>query len=116
MRNPFQVRRSVAPSPKVPAYDLQPEMSAPEVTRIAKEAILSKKYGFICVNYANPDMVGHTGSLEATIKACEVVDQGVGELVKAIHQIGGIAIVTADHGNADQLFNPSTGGPHGTHA
>ncbi len=107
--------RSVAPSPKVPTYDLQPEMSAPDVTRIAKEAIISKKYGFICVNYANPDMVGHTGSLEATIKACEVVDQGVGELVKAIHQIGGIAIVTADHGNADQLFNPSTGGPHTAH-
>ncbi len=107
--------RSVAPSPKVATYDLQPEMSAPEVTRIAKEAILSGKYGFVCVNYANPDMVGHTGSLEATVKACEVVDQGVGELVAAIHEAGGTAVVTADHGNADQLYDPSTDGPHTAH-
>jgi 2,3-bisphosphoglycerate-independent phosphoglycerate mutase len=99
----------------VATYDLQPEMSAPEVTRIAKEAILSGKYGFVCVNFANPDMVGHTGSLEATIKACEVVDQGVGELVAAIHESGGTAMVTADHGNADQLFDPSTDGPHTAH-
>ena len=67
------------------------------------------------MNFANPDMVGHTGSLEATIKACEVVDQGVGELVAAIHESGGTAMVTADHGNADQLFDPSTDGPHTAH-
>ena len=90
-------------------------MSAPEVTSMAKEAILSGKYGFVCVNYANPDMVGHTGNLEATIQACEVVDRGVGELVEAIRQVGGSAIITADHGNADQLFDPSTGGAHTAH-
>ena len=107
--------RTVAPSPKVATYDLQPEMSAPEVTRIAEEAILSGKYGFVCVNYANPDMVGHTGDLKACIKACEVVDEGVGKLVAAIHKVGGTAVVTADHGNADQLFNPETEGPHTAH-
>ena len=107
--------RKVAPSPKVPTYDLQPEMSAPQVTKLARDAILSGRYGFICVNYANPDMVGHTGNLEATTQACEIVDQGVGELLKAIHAIDGIAIVTADHGNADQMYNPETGGPHTAH-
>ena len=107
--------RSVAQSPRVPTYDLQPEMSAPEVTSIAKAAILSRKYGFVCVNYANPDMVGHTGNLDATIQACEVVDSGVGELLTAIRQVGGSAIITADHGNADQLFDTSTGGAHTAH-
>ncbi|MBT6957612.1 MAG: 2,3-bisphosphoglycerate-independent phosphoglycerate mutase, partial [Opitutae bacterium] len=107
--------RSVAQSPRVPTYDLQPEMSAPEVTSIAKAAILSGKYGFVCVNYANPDMVGHTGNLDATIQACEVVDSGVGELLTAIRQVGGSAIITADHGNADQLFDTSTGGAHTAH-
>jgi len=107
--------RTVAPSPKVATYDQQPEMSAPEVTDIAEKAILSGKYGFICVNYANPDMVGHTGDVNACIKACEVVDEGVGRLVAAVHKTGGTAIVTADHGNADQLFNPETGGPHTAH-
>jgi len=107
--------RSVAPSPRIATYDLQPEMSAPEVTSMAKDAILSGKYGFVCVNYANPDMVGHTGNLEATMEACEIVDRGVGELVEAIRQVGGSAIVTADHGNADQLFDPSTGVVHTSH-
>ena len=107
--------RSVAQSPRVPTYDLQPEMSAPEVTSIAKAAILSRKYGFVCVNYANPDMVGHTGNLDATIQACEVVDSGVGELLTAMRQVGGSAIITADHGNADQLFDTSTGGAHTAH-
>ena len=107
--------RDVVPSPKVVTYDLQPEMFAQKVTRISREAILSGKYGFVCVNYANPDMVGHTGNLEATIKACEVVDHGVGELAEAIQRVGGSAIVTADHGNADQMFDPSTGGPHTAH-
>jgi 2,3-bisphosphoglycerate-independent phosphoglycerate mutase len=78
-------------SPKVATYDLQPEMAAAEVTALAKAAILSGKYGFIAVNYANPDMVGHTGSLPASIKAVEATDAGVGELLAAIHQVGGKA-------------------------
>ena len=103
------------PSPKVPTYDLQPEMNAAEVTRLTKEAILSGKYGLIVVNYANPDMVGHTGSLEAAVKACEATDAGVGELLAALKQVGGFALVCADHGNCEQMWDPVANGPHTAH-
>ncbi|HEX9784310.1 MAG TPA: 2,3-bisphosphoglycerate-independent phosphoglycerate mutase [Opitutaceae bacterium] len=107
--------RACPPSPQVPTYDKQPEMSASEVTRLTKEAILSGKYGFIVVNYANPDMVGHTGSLEAAVKAVETVDGGVKELLDAQLSVGGRAVVCADHGNAEQMWDFSTNGPHTAH-
>ena len=96
-------------SPKVPTYDLKPEMSAYEVTEKVVKEIKALKYDFILLNYANPDMVGHTGVMAATIKAIEAVDRCVGEVVSVVKQTGGIAMVTADHGNADQLIDPSTG-------
>jgi 2,3-bisphosphoglycerate-independent phosphoglycerate mutase len=113
---PFPGEERACPSsPKVATYDMQPEMSAAEVTRFTKEAILSGKFGLIVVNFANPDMVGHTGSLPATIKAVEATDQGVGELLAAITQVGGRAIVCADHGNAEQMWDPVGNGPHTAH-
>jgi len=107
--------RACPPSPKVATYDLQPEMSAADVTRAAKEAILSGKYGLIVVNYANPDMVGHTGSLPATTRAVEATDSGVGELLEALAARGGRAVVCADHGNAEQMWDPTVNGPHTAH-
>ncbi|SFA85568.1 phosphoglycerate mutase [Poseidonocella pacifica] len=106
--------RHMAPSPKVATYDLQPEMSAPEVTEKFVEAI-EAGYDLIVTNYANPDMVGHTGDLDAAIKACEAVDQGLGEVVAALEAAGGAMIVTADHGNCDIMIDPETGGPHTAH-
>ncbi|MEM9158047.1 MAG: 2,3-bisphosphoglycerate-independent phosphoglycerate mutase [Verrucomicrobiota bacterium] len=107
--------RGMAKSPKVATYDLAPEMSADEVTTLVKDAILSGKYDFLLVNYANPDMVGHTGNLEAVKKACSKVDEGIGILLEAIDEMGGSAFITADHGNADQLWDPSVDGPHTAH-
>ena len=107
--------RACPPSPKVPTYDLQPEMSAAEVTRLTKEAILSGKYGLLVVNYANPDMVGHTGSLPAAIKAVEATDRGVGELLAALAAKGGKAVICADHGNCEQMWDPVHNVPHTSH-
>jgi len=107
--------RIMVPSPKVATYDLQPEMSAPELTDKAVAAINSGKYDLIVLNYANPDMVGHTGSLPAAIKACETVDQGLGRIAEAIQKSGGALLVTADHGNCEMLRDPETGGPHTSH-
>jgi 2,3-bisphosphoglycerate-independent phosphoglycerate mutase len=107
--------RACPASPKVATYDLQPEMSAAEVTAKTKEAILSGKYGLIVVNYANPDMVGHTGSLPAAIKACEATDQGLGELLAALAKVNGKAVILADHGNAEQMWDPELNGPHTAH-
>ena len=107
--------RACPPSPKVATYDLQPEMSAAAVTEAAKAAILSGKYGFIVVNYANPDMVGHTGSLPAAIKAVEATDRGVGELLSAIDQTGGSALICADHGNCEQMWDFVNNAPHTSH-
>lgn len=115
-KDPFKGEdRACPPSPKVPTYDLQPEMSAADVTRLAKEAILSGKYGLIVVNFANPDMVGHTGSLPAATKAVEATDRGVGELLEALAKVGGQALIGADHGNAEQMWDPSVNGPHTSH-
>ncbi len=107
--------RACPPSPKVPTYDLQPEMSSVEVTSAAKAAILSGKYGLIVVNYANPDMVGHTGSLPAAVKAVEATDRGVGELLAALASVHGKALICADHGNAEQMWDPTVNGPHTAH-
>jgi len=108
--------RVLIPSPKeVATYDLKPEMSAEGVKDATVKAILSGDYGLIVVNFANPDMVGHTGSLEAAVKACEVVDRCVGELLEAVDQVKGRALITADHGNSDQMFEPSTGSAHTAH-
>jgi 2,3-bisphosphoglycerate-independent phosphoglycerate mutase len=107
--------RIMVPSPKVATYDLQPEMSAPELTDKAVEAIRSGKYDLIVLNYANPDMVGHTGSLPAAVKAVETVDAGLGRIAEAIAKAGGALLVTADHGNCELMRDPATGGPHTAH-
>jgi 2,3-bisphosphoglycerate-independent phosphoglycerate mutase len=106
--------RHMAPSPKVRTYDLQPEMSAGEVTDKLVAGI-RKGYDLIVVNYANPDMVGHTGSLEAAIAACEAVDTGLGRALDALGETGGAMLVTADHGNCELMIDPTTGGPHTAH-
>ena len=90
-------------------------MSAYKVTEKVVEAILSQKYDCIILNYANPDMVGHTGSLEATIKAVEAVDECIGKVVKAINEKQGTLIITADHGNCEQMIDYATGEPHTAH-
>ena len=100
--------RELIPSPKVATYDLQPEMSAPELLAKVMEKIEEDKYDFIVVNFANPDMVGHTGVMEAAVKAVETVDNCVGKLVDKIVEIGGSAIITADHGNAELMVDPET--------
>jgi 2,3-bisphosphoglycerate-independent phosphoglycerate mutase len=107
--------RIMVPSPKVTTYDLQPEMSAPELTDEAVDAIGSGKYDLIVLNYANPDMVGHTGNLSAAVKAVATVDTGLGRLAKAIRKAGGALLVTADHGNCEMMRDPETGGPHTSH-
>jgi 2,3-bisphosphoglycerate-independent phosphoglycerate mutase len=107
--------RIMVPSPKVATYDLQPEMSAPELTAKVVEAIDSGKYDLIVLNYANPDMVGHTGSLPAAIKAVETVDTGLGKIADAVQRAGGALLVTADHGNCEMMRDPVTGGPHTSH-
>ena len=105
----------MVPSPKVATYDLQPEMSAPELTDKAVAAIDSAKYDLIVLNFANPDMVGHTGVLAAAIKAVETVDTGLGRIAEAVRQQGGALLVTADHGNCELMKDPATGGPHTAH-
>ena len=106
--------RYMAPSPKVATYDLQPEMSSAEVTDAFVRAI-HDGYDLIVTNYANPDMVGHTGDLRAAIAACEAVDRGLGRVVEALHAVGGAMIVTADHGNCEVMIDPQSGGPHTAH-
>jgi 2,3-bisphosphoglycerate-independent phosphoglycerate mutase len=106
--------RYMAPSPRVATYDLQPEMSAAEVTDRFENAIC-EGYDLIVTNYANPDMVGHTGDLKAAIKACEAVDSGLGRAMAALEKVGGAMIVTADHGNCELMVDPETGGPHTAH-
>ncbi|MCI9087731.1 MAG: 2,3-bisphosphoglycerate-independent phosphoglycerate mutase [Clostridia bacterium] len=107
--------RILVPSPKVQTYDMQPEMSAVEVTDKVVESIESDKYDCIILNYANPDMVGHTGNLEAAIKAIETIDECVERVVSAIEEKNGIILMTADHGNAEQMIDYKTGEPHTAH-
>ncbi|MBN2907791.1 MAG: 2,3-bisphosphoglycerate-independent phosphoglycerate mutase [Rhodobacteraceae bacterium] len=106
--------RFMPPSPKVATYDLQPEMSAPQVAEKLVWAI-GQGYDLIVVNFANPDMVGHTGVIPAAIKACEAVDTALGQALAALEQAGGAMIVTADHGNCETMIDPVTGGPHTAH-
>ena len=101
--------RALIHSPKVATYDLKPEMSAFEVTERAVKEIRSRKYDFILLNYANPDMVGHTGVLSAAVKAVEAVDNCVGEIVAAVKEVGEIALVTSDHGNAEKMIDSGNG-------
>ena len=107
--------RILVPSPKVETYDMKPEMSAYEVTEKVIEAINSKKYNCIILNYANPDMVGHTGNLPAAIKAIETIDECVGKVVEAINAQKANLLITADHGNAEQMIDYKTGEPHTAH-
>ena len=107
--------RILVPSPKVETYDLKPEMSAYEVTDKLVDAILSEKYNVIILNYANSDMVGHTGNLDAAIAAVEAVDGCIGRVVEAIEKVGGVLLITADHGNSEQMIDYQTGEPHTAH-
>ena len=106
--------RALIPSPKVATYDLKPEMSAPEVTEEMVSRIKSGKYDVLILNYANCDMVGHTGVFEAAVKAVEAVDTGLGKVLAAIEEMGGRAFITADHGNADQMYE-ADGSPFTAH-
>lgn len=107
--------RALIPSPKVPTYDLKPEMSAFEVTDEVVRLIRTGDYDLIVMNYANPDMVGHTGIFEAAVKAVEVVDACVGRVVDEVLALGGAVLLTADHGNAEKMRDEGTGQPHTAH-
>jgi 2,3-bisphosphoglycerate-independent phosphoglycerate mutase len=107
--------RILVPSPKVATYDLKPEMSAAGITDTVVKAIEKGDFDAIIMNYANADMVGHSGNLEATIKAVEAVDAGLATIYSALKPRGGVWIITADHGNAETMIDPSTGGPHTYH-
>jgi 2,3-bisphosphoglycerate-independent phosphoglycerate mutase len=99
----------------VPTYDLKPEMSAYEVGERAVAEIASGKHALMILNFANGDMVGHTGVLPAAIQAIEAVDRNLRRVVEMVWEVGGVALVTADHGNAEQMIDPSTGGPFTAH-
>jgi len=107
--------RILVPSPDVATYDLQPEMSAPEVTEKLVEAIRSRKYDLIVCNFANGDMVGHTGKFDAAVQACEVVDNSIRQVLEAMAEVEGETLITADHGNVELMVNPKTGQPHTSH-
>ena len=107
--------RILVPSPKVATYDQQPEMSAPEVTEKVVEAIEARRFNVIVLNYANTDMVGHTGDLSAAVKAVETVDTCLGRLSEAVERVGGTLVITADHGNAEMMLDPKSGEPHTAH-
>lgn len=107
--------RQLVPSPKVATYDLLPEMSARGITAAVVEALKTNQYDFVLVNFANPDMVGHTGFLDKAIIAVETVDDCVRQVVEATVSMGGVALVTADHGNSDQMIDYDTGKPHTAH-
>jgi 2,3-bisphosphoglycerate-independent phosphoglycerate mutase len=107
--------RILVPSPKVATYDQQPEMSAPEVTDKVVEAIRSGRFDAIVMNYANADMVGHTGRIDAATKAVETIDFCLGRLSEAVEQAGGTLVITADHGNAEMMRDRETGEPHTAH-
>lgn len=107
--------RQIVPSPKVGTYDLKPEMSAYEVADVVLERLDSDRYDVMVVNFANPDMVGHTGDLSAAIRAAEVVDECVGRVLEKVRRMGGAAIVTADHGNFEKMMDGSSKSPHANH-
>jgi 2,3-bisphosphoglycerate-independent phosphoglycerate mutase len=107
--------RALVPSPKVPTYDLKPEMSAAGIADTVIHAIEKGDFDAIIMNFANADMVGHSGRLEATIKAVETVDACLGRIFQCLRPRGGAWIITADHGNAETMIDPVTGGPHTYH-
>jgi 2,3-bisphosphoglycerate-independent phosphoglycerate mutase len=107
--------REMVASPKVATYDLKPEMSAEGITEKVAKAIEQGGFDLIVMNYANADMVGHSGKMEPTVKACQAVDAGLGEILKALKRSGGSWIITADHGNAETMIDPITKGPHTYH-
>jgi 2,3-bisphosphoglycerate-independent phosphoglycerate mutase len=107
--------RVLVPSPKVATYDLKPEMSAAGIAQAVIKAVEDGTFDVMIVNFANADMVGHSGKIEPTVKAVETVDACLGEIEKAIRARGGAMLVTADHGNAEQMIDPATGGPHTAH-
>ncbi|MBC8029940.1 MAG: 2,3-bisphosphoglycerate-independent phosphoglycerate mutase [Pyrinomonadaceae bacterium] len=108
-------RRLLVPSPKISTYDLQPEMSAFKLTEKVLGAVAEAETDIFIVNFANPDMVGHTGKLDKTVEACQYVDTCLGWITKSIRRAGGITLITADHGNAEQMIDPKTGGAHTAH-
>jgi 2,3-bisphosphoglycerate-independent phosphoglycerate mutase len=107
--------RRLVPSQKVATYDLAPEMSAPGITDVLCSAIASKEHDFLLCNYANADMVGHTGNVPAVIRAVETVDQCLARVIAAAEQTGTRLLITADHGNCEMMIDPATGGPHTAH-
>jgi 2,3-bisphosphoglycerate-independent phosphoglycerate mutase len=107
--------RQIVPSPRVRTYDLKPEMSAYEVADVALQRLDSNKYDIVVVNFANPDMVGHTGILEAAIKAAETVDECVGRILDKVKSLGGVALITADHGNFERMWDKEKNQPHTAH-
>jgi 2,3-bisphosphoglycerate-independent phosphoglycerate mutase len=107
--------RQIVASPKVETYDLEPQMSAYGVTDVLIEKLNSQKYDVFVVNYANPDMVGHTGVLDAAVKACEIVDECVGKLVDKVRELGGAALITADHGNCEKMAEGNADNPFTSH-
>jgi 2,3-bisphosphoglycerate-independent phosphoglycerate mutase len=107
--------RILVPSPKVATYDLKPEMSVPELATKVVEAVDAKKYDVIILNIANPDMVGHTGVMDAAIQAVHATDEAVDRILAAVERVDGVALITADHGNCEVMFDPSTGQPHTAH-
>src|SRR5215216_3406971 len=107
--------RELVASQKVATYDLAPEMSAPGITEVLCRAIEGRQHDFILCNYANGDMVGHTGSIPATLKAVETVDACLTRVVAAAERSGVRLLITADHGNCEQMIDPATGGPHTAH-
>ncbi|MBI1994644.1 MAG: phosphoglycerate mutase (2,3-diphosphoglycerate-independent), partial [Deltaproteobacteria bacterium] len=112
---PLEERILIPSAKDVPTYDLKPEMKAYEVAEKVMEQIQERRYGLVILNYANADMVGHTGNFEATIRACEVVDECVGTVVQATLSNNGRVIITADHGNAEQMIDYETGQIHTAH-
>jgi 2,3-bisphosphoglycerate-independent phosphoglycerate mutase len=107
--------RVLIPSSKVPTYDLEPEMRAAAVAERVADEIAGGKFGAIVVNFANPDMVGHTGKLEPTVRAIEASDRALGTVIAALERVHGVALITADHGNAEFMADPATGQPHTAH-
>ena len=107
--------RCLIPSPKVATYDLKPDMSADAVLTALLASITGKQHDLIIVNFANPDMVGHTGVLEAAITAVEVVDHAIGEVITALDAVGGTMLLTADHGNCEVMWDDATNTPHTAH-
>ena len=116
VEQPFALEeRVLIPSSKVATYDLEPEMQAIAIAKRAAEEIASGRFGVVVMNFANPDMVGHTGNMSATVKAVETSDVALGIVIDALAHVGGVALITADHGNAEFMADPATGQPHTAH-